>query len=71
MFLASGKVVKKSLFKIWRKGIGKRSKIHLSSMGNRASFFRGGGRNSSLLRGREAGSVFAIKGYKGEVGVCQ
>ena len=35
-----------------------------SSMGNRASFFRGGG-NSSLFKGREAGSVFA-RGIKGK-----
>ena len=34
-------------------------------------FFPGWREICRFLGGREAGSVFAIKGYKGEVGVCQ
>ena len=58
------------LNKIRIKGKGKGSKIYISSMGKGASFFRGG-EISRFLGGREVRSVFAIKGYKGEVGVCQ
>ena len=53
------------------KGKGKGNKIYISCRGKGAFFFRGGGKFVVFWGGREAGSVSAIKGYKGEVGVCQ
>ena len=61
------------LEKIWRrrKGKGKGSEIYISSMGKGASFFPGGGGIFRILGGKEVGPVFAIKGCKRGVGVCQ
>ena len=58
IFLASGKVVKK--IPVWIK-YGERGEV---VYGEQGLFFSGGG-NSSLFKGREAGSVFA-RGIKGK-----
>ena len=57
------------LDKIWRKGKGEGSKIYISSTGKGPLIFRGG--IFRFLGGGEVESLFAIKWYRGEVGVCQ
>ena len=71
IFLASGKVVKK--IPVWIK-YGERGKVKGAKFiyrlrGRGPLIFRGGIFRS--LGGGEVGSVFAIKWYRGEVGVCQ
>ena len=71
IFLASGKVIKK--IPVWIK-YGERGKVKgaefIYRLRERGPLIFRGGIFCSLGEG-EVGSVFAIKWYRGEVGVCQ